>query len=207
MYQKTVTLDNSDLLLIEWGENLSNMTVKKDGEVIGTFNNKDELKQGRSFSLPDRRQVTVVYTEYGLEVWQNGKELVSGAKSGYVDGFASAVKGLNWVGGAQLVFAPILFFISSEELRWANAIGLVVAGGILLGLGYWAKQTGNKMPFWIGIGFCVLNILITIASGSASGIIISAILMYYLYRGTKSDAPEPLRKQFSDPNAPLDSDL
>ncbi len=77
MYQKTVTLDNADLVLIEWGENLSNMTIKKNGEVIGTFNNKDELKQGRSFSLPDRRQITVVYTDYGLEVWQDGKELVS----------------------------------------------------------------------------------------------------------------------------------
>jgi len=207
MYQKTVTLDNSDLLLIEWGENLSNMTVKKDGEIIGAFNDKDELKQGRSFLLPDRRLVTVVYTDYGLEVWQNGVELVSGGKSGYVDGFNSAIKGLNWVGGAQLVFAPILFFITPEELRWANSIGLVVAGGILLGLGYWAKKTGNKTPFWIAIGFCVLNILITIASGSASGIIISAILIYYLYRGTKSDAPAPARKPFSDPNAPLDSDL
>ena len=87
------------------------------------------------------------------------------------------------------------------------AIGLLVAGIILLSLGYWANQTGNKMPFWIGIGFCVLNILITIASGSASGIIISAILIYYLYRGTKSEAPEPKRKPFNDPNAPLDSNL
>ncbi|MDO8367316.1 MAG: hypothetical protein Q7T20_10990 [Saprospiraceae bacterium] len=33
------------------------------------------------------------------------------------------------------------------------------------------------------------------------------LIEYYLYQGTKSDAPESARKQFSDPNAPLDSDL
>lgn len=207
MNQKTVTLANKALLTIEWGENLSDMVLKMNGEQTGSFNNADEVRQGRSFLLPDQQQVTIVYTEYGLEVWQNGIELVSGGKSGSVAGFGRAVKGLFWVGGAQLVIAPILYFIGSNDEGLAIAIGLIIAGGTLIGLGFWARQTGSKIPFWIAIGLCSLNILVTIASGSASGILITGILIYYLYQGTKSDPPEQVRKKYADPNAPLDSDL
>ncbi len=207
MHQQTVTIGPFDLLELEWEEDFMNMTIKRDGSVIGSFVDKDELKLGRRFSLPDQRQITVIYTEFGLEVWLNGVELVSGGKSGSVEGFANAVKGLTWVGVAQLVFALFLFFIDTDKSRLAATIGLVIAGSLLLGLAFWAKQTGSKIPFWIGIVFCALNILVTIASGSASGILITGVLLYYLYKGTKSEAPIPKRKQFNDPNAPLDSNL
>jgi len=210
MYQKAVILSNSELIVILWDENLSNMTIKKDGVVIGAFNNSDEVRQGRRFVLPDRTEITVVYTEFGLEVWQNGKELVSGGKSGNVEGFGMAIKGLNWVGGAQLVLAPILYLISltnNPEEALGVAVSLAFMGGLFIGLGYWASKTGSKIPFWIGFGLCLLNIILTIGSGSGSGIIITGILAYYLYKGIRSESPLSIRKDFSDPNAPLDSNL
>lgn len=214
MYQKTVTLQNGALLDFEWEEGLANMTLKKDGAVVGAFNNSDELRQGRRFTLPDGQQVTVVYTEFGLEVWQNGEELVSGGTSASVEGFDSAVKGLLWLGGAQLVLAPVAYFLRSssvfngaESSSLEAAIGLIIAGGSLLGLGFWARQTGSKTPFWIGIVLGVLNIYLTISSGGRGGLFITAVLIYYLYMGTRSESPRPKRKPFSGTNAPLDSDL
>jgi len=207
MYQKTVTLQNETLLEFDWEEGLANMTLKKDGEVVGSFTNPDEVRQGRRFNLPDGQQVTVVYTEFGLEVWQNGEELVSGGTSASVEGFDSAVKGLLWLGGAQLVISPIAYFVRSEDIRLEAAISLIIAGGSLLGLGLWARQTGSKTPFWIGIVLGVLNIFLTISSGGRGGLFVTAVLIYYLYMGTRSEAPRPKRKPFSGPNAPLDSDL
>lgn len=210
MYQKTVTLDNSDRLLVEWESGISNMTIKKDGEIIGSFKDIDEAKQGRRFLLPDHRQITVVYTEYGLEVWQDGKEMVSGGKSGSVNGFARAVRWLNGVGIAQFVVAPLLYLVSREEApekALSVAIAMCLIGAFLLGLSFWAKTTGSKTPFWVGLAFCVLNIIVTLGAGSGAGLIITGAMAYYLYKGTQAEVPEMPRKILSDPNAPLDADL
>ena len=208
MHQKTVILANFESILVEWAEDLSYLSIKKDGVLVGTISDKDALKQGRSFTLSDGQKITVVYTEFGLEVWQNGEELVSGGKSKSVEDFGNAVSWLMWVGGIQLAFAPISYFTNSGDLeRLANIGGLVIAGGVLLVLGLWAKMSGSKTPFWIGIVLCAINILLTLIGGRFGGILISGFMLYRLYKGTQSEPPKPERKSFVDPNAPLDSEF
>lgn len=206
MNQKIVTLSPGETLVIEWAQNWSNLSIRQNGALIGTVQDKLELKGGRTFSLPDGRKITVLVSDYGLEVWHNGVELVSGTQSGSVDGFGSAFKALISVGTIQLVLSVV--FLG----KW-NAAGLLMsvlgasAGGILIGLGLWARNSGSKAPFWIGIVLCVVNIILALASGTLAGILITGILLYYLYRGTQSAPPQPTRKKVIDPNAPLDSDL
>lgn len=207
MNQKIITLGNASQVQISWETDLSNLTIEKDGVIVGVIDDRDVLKQGKSFILPDQQQITVVYTQYGLEVWQNGKELVSNAQSKSVEGFARAVSWLKWVGGIQFVFAPILYLIRDDETRIFEAGAMVFIGSLLLGLGFWAEKTGSKVPFWIGIVFCVGNIVLTIAGGSIAGIFITSFMLYYLFQGTKAEAPERVRRIFTDPNAPLDSGL
>jgi hypothetical protein len=210
MYHKIVQLDNSDQIIVEWENDVSNMTIQKDGTLIGTFIDKEDAKLGRRFTLPDGCEFTVVYSQFGLEVWQNGVELVSGGKSSYADGFGYAAKWLFWLGIARLIFAPILFFTkirTSEIDAWAAALGNGVSGGIFLGLGLWAKKTGSKMPFWIGIVFAGLQIVLILLSGEFLGIILLGVLIYYLYQGIQADAPIRKRKPSHSANAPLDSDL
>ena len=210
MYQKIVQLDNSDQIMVEWENDVSNMTIQKDGVLLGSFKDKEEARLGRRFRLPEGREFTVIYSQFGLEVWQNGVELVSGGKSNYVDGFEDATKWLFWLGVARLIFAPILYFTNiqtSEIDAWTAALGNGITGGIFLGLGLWAKNTGSKMPFWIGIVFAGLQMALILLSGAFLGIIILGILIYYLYKGTQADAPIPKRKANFSANAPLDSDL
>lgn len=208
MYQKILHLDNAnDPISLEWGDDYSYLTIRKDGVLIGSFADKAELKLGRRFNLPDQRQIIVVYTELGLELWYNGVELFSKTKSGSTDTFSNAVKMLIWLGGVQLVFIPVLYFIYEVEEKALFFSERIFMAALLLGLGFWAKKTGNKTPFKIAIGFAALNIILTLASGSLSGVPFSGLLIYYMVLGVKGDAPTMPRKQNLDPNTPLDSNL
>jgi hypothetical protein len=207
MNQKTVTLPNGEKLVFEWADDLSNLIILKDDEVIGRIKEEEAFRLGRSFVLPDRQQITVIYTEFGLEVWQNGQELVSGATSGSVEAFGQAVSWLQWIGIIQLILTPIRYFANQNTTGIIEAVMTLLIGGFLIGLSLWAKRTGSKTPFWIGIGFGVLNIVLTIMAGSVAGILVMSIMIYYLYKGTKAESPRFERKPFMDPNAPLDSDL
>jgi len=207
MYKKTLLLDHSDPITLEWGENYANLTIKMGEVLIGSVKDKAELKLARRFILPDQRQIIVVYTEFGLELWYNGVELFSKSKSGSTDSFSNAVKTLLWFGVFQLLVVPVMYFVMEGEERVLALWDRALIGGLLLGLGFWAKIAGKKTPFIIGIGFAALNIILTLAAGSAAGILVSGILIYYLVLGVKGDAPMKVAKQNLDPNAPLDSNL
>lgn len=195
-----------EFLHIEYSEDWSYVLIQKEDTTIGEIKDIDALKQGRSFYLPDRSQITVVLSEFGLEVWQNGKELVSGGKSKSIVGFSRAANALFYVGIANIVLSGFAYMmmISSTSFEKARLKSLAIAflGLVLIGLGFWAKKTGSKIPFWIGIGLACLNILATLAYGRG-GILVSGILIYYLYKGTQSEPPvetQTIRMQ----NEPLD---
>jgi len=207
MYKKTLLLDHSDPITLEWGENYANLTIKMGEVLIGSVKDKAELKLARRFILPDQRQIIVVYTEFGLELWYNGVELFSKSKSGSTDSFSNAVKTLLWFGVFQLLVVPVMYFVMEGEERVLALWDRALIGGLLLGLGFWAKIAGNKTPFIIGIGFAALNIILTLAAGGAAGILVSGLLIYYLVLGVKGNAPMKVAKQNLDPNAPLDSNL
>jgi hypothetical protein len=203
MYQKAVTISPGETLVISWEQNWSNLSIHKQGVLIGSVKEKADLKVGRQFSLPDGRIFMVLVSDYGLEVWHNGVELVSGTQTGAVDGFGSAFKALISVGSIQLTGSII--FMSGTG--FAGGVFLSIIGGILIGLGLWARNSGSKSPFWIGIALCLLNILLDILAASIFGLVLSGILLYYLYRGTKSVPPQPTVKKSINENTPLDSDL
>lgn len=206
MNQKTIMLGPGQTLVVEWDKNWSNLSVRNNGVLIGRVADKVELKGGRDFLLPDGGVIKVLVSDYGLELWHNGVELVSGTKSGEKDHFGSAFKALISVGTLQLVFAVLSLF-SLNTFGLFSAVIIATIGGILIGLGLWARDSGNKSPFWIGIVLCLINIVFSLLAVSIVGLLITGVLLYYLYRGTQSVPPQPTRKKSLDMNAPLDSDL
>lgn len=204
MYQKTVKLENADLLVLEWAENLSNLIIKKEGAIIGSMNSKDELKQGRRFAVPGGQYITVVYSEHGLEVWQNGKELLSGSKSGDTNGAAAAFGGMVLIGVVQAIFGVFAYLALKEQ----NLLGAVLFGSpgfVLLGMALWSKLSTNKTPYIIAIVVCVLDLVFL--WHNLFGVILLGGLIYYLTLAIKAEVPQPAKLMFSDPDAPLDSNL
>lgn len=206
MNQKIVTLSPDKRLVVEWGLNWSNLTIHQDGVLIGSVADQAALKAGRNFILPGGEKIMVLVSGYGLEIWHDGKELVSGTYSGSVDGFGSAFKMLISIGTLQLIIAAFYLFMMNKG-GLITSVLVAMLGGMLIGLGLWARDSGSKTPFWIGIGLCVVNIILCIVSFTVGGLLISGILLYYLYRGTQSAPLQPTFKKELNENRPLDSDL
>jgi hypothetical protein len=203
MQQMTVSLNATENLVVEWGSNWSNLSIRQNGQLIGSVQDPQDLKTGRRFSLPDGREILVIVQKKELEIWHDGKELVSGLQSGQKDDFKLAHQALIGIGILQLVIGLVVLLInSSSEL----VIGEAIVGSLFIGLGFWARMTGSKIPYWIGMVFCALNIVATVIMGSMAGILLLGILIYYLYKGTQADPRfSKIRKSGSDD--PLDAGL
>lgn len=211
MQQKTVSLGRGESLDINWGHDWSNLSIHQRGQLIGSFQDKAELKLGKKFKLPDGQDLTVLLREGDdLEMWHGGKELVSGTRSGQVDHFRRAVNALQTTGIVQFVAIPILLsgWMDAESVGYDLAlrlgIGAVFGLGTLLGLSTWAKRTGNKAPFWIGILFCIINYL---AFNGFAGTVIAGILIYFLAKGIQAKPPQFTRPGGWVEGAPLDHNL
>jgi peptidoglycan/LPS O-acetylase OafA/YrhL len=122
------------------------------------------------------------------------------------DGFGHAFKALFFIGSVQVLMA-VLFLFSNQEKAVLASLLTAVAGGVLIGLGIWAKYSGKKVPFWIGIALCLGYIVIMVVTGALGGIIATAILLFFLVRGTRFEPLKPAGNNYQDEDAPLDSDM
>ena len=209
MNQKIVSLSTSEKIKVEWMSDWSNMSIHKDGMLIGSVKEKADLKVGRTFMLPDGRKMMAVLTNHGLEVWCDGTELMSGMKTGTVDGFGRAYKALLFMGWFHAFFAILAligFVLNNASVQ--NFFIFASFASVWIGLGFWAKHSGNKGPLWIGVGFCVMYILFGLNFHWFS-LLLPGIVLYYVYPGTKYEPIQsaPILTTYQGANAPLDSDL
>ncbi len=215
MYQKSISLSGkSDSLIIDWGHDWSNLSIRQKGRLVGSFHDKEELELGRRFLLADGQEILVVLRDTGLEVWHQGKDLVSGTASGQVALFDRSVNILILVGLIQLGAVPPLIFAVEGVGLGLSIAGGIAAMGIVVGLSFWAKRTGDKTPFWVGIGFCVLDLGLLHFSISSNvwqislciiGICLSLIRLLYL--GVQSAPPSITYRRDWGRDAPLDSEM
>lgn len=202
MYQKTINLSPTETLSIEWERKYTNLNIRKNGALIGSIQDPNELKTGRRFSLPEGGEIMVLVTNNGLELWHNGKELVSGLTSGKADDYGMAYKALAIFGSLQLVIVVLVLLLSHDINPWIM-IGVSVSGPVLIGLSAWAWRSGSKVPFQIAMVVCVLNIVLPLLSIR----LIWGVLIYYLYKGTQAEPLHIAPTKQVDMDGPLDSGI
>lgn len=204
MYSETITLKENSQIKFEWEAGFHSFTVSQNGRILDEIP-LDQLKNGKNVRLEDGTSIMPHVSNGKLAVWKDGVNILTGKASGSSDHFGSACTTLYILAALQLVGGVIIGLISGEqEIMIATIIAAVAISGLLAGLGYWAKSQGTQTPFWIGIGFCVLNIVLTLSQGSAGGIVVSCVAIYYLYKGTQS---EPLWKPKAKNIDTLDGDM
>jgi len=204
MKQLRIPLDGGTSLSLQWGRRWSNFQVYYQNGLLGSFSDREELKIGKKFTLPNAEPVMIVLREDNLEVWYRGADLVSHTASGEIDHFQRAVHALQVVGFIHIVVAPVVLYNLTNNFKWSVLAGLACAGMTMLGLSYWAKRTGNKTPFWIGLALCIPSYLLWSSAASA---ILHGMLVLFLYKGTQAKPPLTVQQEDVEEGAPLDQNL
>ena len=208
MTHTEITLAEGDKLQIQWEKGHKSLEILQNQQTIAHFTDVAALKLGHQVALPDGRKLTVILANHGLEIWQGNIEVMSGLKSGGADLFARAVSWLLGFGALQVGAGALLsvFLSSDHEMKWLG-FGAIISGALLAALGFWAKKSQTSLPLYIGCGYAVLNILLTLLAGQIGGIVLSGLLAHALFKGARQG---PLNKPTSPvfgENGPLDGDL
>ncbi len=210
MYQQTARLSPTEVLQLEWGANYTDFRIYLHGQLVGSSPDKESLKLSKTFALPgdDPRKITVLLADGGLEIWHNGVELRSGAKNGEKDHFMGATNYLIGYGVLQLVFGLILAAVAGQEdpdVRNLSFALVTLFSGILIGLGYWARKTSTTLPLTIASVLLILSVIGTLALGQATGLFLTALMIYYLYKGIRAGPINKPGPDVFDGDGPLDA--
>lgn len=191
MYKQTVELEGENLQLTWEGKDYQQFSILQNGNVVATIPNRDQLRSGQRVVLPSRKEIMVIVTpSHGLELWHNGKEYISDSVSGTIDYFRKAGYGLMTLGVVQLIYGLIVLVgTMGAELGLWFGILVCLWGLAFIGLGYWGYKTYKKLPYWIGMGLTITDLLLFL---SIFSVIILGSLAYYCYKATQSTPPKHL---------------
>lgn len=131
-------------LEISWGAFWKNTTVTLDGNVIGTIPERESLRAGQEFTLPDgstlRVQLVQKVSSAGLHVLRNGQPLPGSASDPEARLKGSAIA-VFVVGGLNALLGLLGLFTESEFLQMMG-VGLftLIFGIVFLVLGFFVLR-------------------------------------------------------------------
>ncbi len=204
MYRKIVKLRGEETLVIEWQESWQQLVVKMDNVVLGNVETKEELKAGRNFRLPNGKSFMVLLSDYGLEVWYEGVEVVSGTKSGTTDFFGSAFLALMSVGTINMVLGVMNLIAETSFLRLILCVSLFVLGLAMLILGFFTKKHSEKSNLILGLVFGGLSLVVSVLSINYICMAATVYLISALIKGLKANEYQPTVKVSIDEEDPID---
>ncbi len=131
-------------LEISWGMFWRNITVRLDGQVVGTVPSKKELSQGYDIFLPDTSLLSIklarTFITQELQVLRNGQPL-PGSASDPQSRIKAAANVLFFIAGLNIVVGLIaLFFQVDLLLAYGLGIESVITGLIYAILGLFVKR-------------------------------------------------------------------
>jgi hypothetical protein len=148
MYHSIVQISADESIELNWEKNWTNFALLQDGQIIGKIPTKAELIAARNIRTKSGKILTPVLRDGQLEIWYNGKDLVSGMGNGSQNYFGMACKTMHFVGGGLTIFGFILLL----DVYRAASLVVIPLGLLFLGLARKADKTGNLLYLKIGFG-------------------------------------------------------
>ena len=196
MPTKTFYLDkaSTEPIVVSYGYNWKNLTIKKDGELIGEIENVKILQKGRSFHLPDGRVMSVkLIKKLGiiqeLEILLDDTP-IPGSGTEPNQQIKQVYHLLLFVAAFNIILGLAAELADVELLKSVGlGYGTVVIGIINAVLAYFIKYKHSLIALYIAIGLMVTDIILTLiftaesGGNPTSGLMIKAIFTYILFNG------------------------
>lgn len=214
MYQHRVDIDTLGVLDLEWDDKWNYLTLAMNGQTLGNFKGKQSLLDGQRVALPDGREIYVHHDGKELNIWLNGRELLSGMVTGDsgTSDFNGAVSAIFVYGVFGIVVGLIRIFLATnydnlDTLSILLITDVLAFGCILIALGFWAKYTDSKIPLYIALVIALVSIVLRSINGATIGVVIIGFFIYHLYKGIRATPSNVRRMKKIDMDGPLDANI
>jgi len=196
MPTRTFYLDkqSTEPIIIHHGFNWKNLTITKDGELIGEVENIKVLQEGRTFPILDNRTISIkLIRKFGiiqeLEILLNGIPIPgSGTEPNH------QVKQVYQLLLFIAAFNAILGLAAEiGNIEFLKSLGLgygTIAIGILnVALAYLVKFRLSLIALYIAFGLMMADIILTLffaaemGGSPVSGLMMKAIFAFVLFNG------------------------
>jgi hypothetical protein len=196
MPTKTFYLDkeSTESIVINHGYNWKNLTITKNGELIGQVENVKNLKEGRTFQLSNDKRLSIhLRIKFGfiqeLEILLNGKPIPgSGTEPN------QQVKQVYQLLLFIAVFNALLGLVAElADVDFLKSLGLgfgTIVIGVVNGLlAYLVKFRFSLIALYVAFGLMILDIILTLVfaadmGGSpTSGLMMKALFAFILFNG------------------------
>ncbi|WP_242926988.1 hypothetical protein [Pontibacter vulgaris] len=190
MPAKTYHIDTDNTLTLQWKFNWKNMTLSWNGEPLGVIDNQQQLKEGRSITLPNGDLLQIRLTggvSQELEVLLNGTPL-PGSATDPLQRVKSAFHLALFLGILNLAIGLLAGFVNLDILKALTAGPASIAAGILyIGLAFGIKRL-YLVALYSMIGLLALDIILTLyltttegtAYNPTSGILVKGFFIFIL---------------------------
>lgn len=198
MPKKTFYLDTAktESIEISWGFNWKNFCVAKNKEIIGNFENKQELQKGKLFTLANNNTISAQLkkTKLGpeLEILYNGKPVPGSATDPHFQ-VKTAFILLLVIGILNIVVGVITELGDVQMLKQLGAgLGIIIVGAIYIILAFLVKQKHSLTALYMGIVLLALDVILIIIYGAETnripvyGIILKICFIVYLMKAIKA---------------------
>ena len=152
----------------------NNVTIRLDGNVIGTVPTKQELKTGREFPLGDGTvlhvQLVRGFLNTHVRVLRNGQPL-PGSPSDPFQILKTTYGVIFFIGGLNVVVGIVLALLQGSGLQ-TTGIATIIGGLIFVLLGFFVRLR-SSIALGIAVTLQVLNMLawlITVVSSGGGGL-------------------------------------
>jgi hypothetical protein len=179
LYQ--LTKGDSKRLALRWGMGYSNLTVRLDGQVIGTIPNKAALEAGQNIHLGTDSDLYIYLERSQLHVNYNGKPL-PGSPGDPQYKLNQAVGVLIWVSISTILFAMVGGTASYSQTRTLS-LWITIGIGVVYGLLAFFVRSRSKIALGIAVFFYGLDTLgvIFLLLGRSPGIYIVSFFVHLLF--------------------------
>lgn len=176
-------------LQISWSVGWKNFQIHLDDQLIGKIATKKEMESGKSFLLTDNSTLDVkLHTSAfsnGIEVYRNG-QIVPGSYGDPIQNIDNISYMIYFFSAMNIILGSFAIILQIDFLLELG-MGIVSIGlGFLLALLGFFVSRKSGIALTLFIIFYVINVMLTLVSGTTSGIFISIIIIYFASTGYKS---------------------
>jgi hypothetical protein len=194
-----------------WGLRWRDTRIKVDGAEIGTVPTQAELKQGRTFQLPDGSQLTVKlgrqYLSPALQLTRDGRPL-PGSGSDPASRLSLAYGIIFFVGAINIILGIAAVAADIDVLkRLGLGYATMVLGLIYLVLGYFVRRR-STVALVIAIALFAVDTVLAAALGAIGAVVARVFFLIVMFGGfsaireLKQANPPPSSPEGQTPTPP-----